>query len=57
MAYFIFIPSIFLAAVVLGLALIRPQLKRNANSKTLRERYRNRGRTQMNAKGGYVIID
>ena len=57
MAYFIFITSIILAAVVLGLAIIRPQLKRNANSKTSKEKYRNRGRTQMNAKGHYVIIE
>jgi hypothetical protein len=55
MAYLIFIPSIFLAAVVLGLAIIRPQLKRNANSKILRERYRKR--SQMKAKGEYVIIE
>jgi hypothetical protein len=57
MAYFIFITSLFLAAVVLGLAIIRPQLKRNANPTTLREKNRNRGRTQMKAKGSYVIID
>jgi hypothetical protein len=57
MAYFIFITSLFLAAVVLGLAIIRPQVKRNANGKTSRGNNRNRGGTQMNAKGHYVIIE
>ncbi len=57
MAYFIFITSLILAAVVLGLAIIRPQIKRNANGKTSRGKNRNRGGTQMNAKGHYVIID
>jgi hypothetical protein len=57
MAYSIFITSIFLAAVVLGMALIRPHLKESRNRGNLKNYGASRGRSQMKAGEAYVVIE
>ena len=57
MAYYIFIPSICLATVVLGLAFIRSHLKHKPHSRMLNARLRKREQSQVNRSGAYIITE